>query len=84
MIKPALVDYDLLKPKPKLIPIKKILPKTFTEIKNERRTYINIFICLLILLAGIILYYRKQDKEKRVQEYNQNVSHLYNLVNHTK
>lgn len=80
MIKPLLVDYDLLKPKPK--PIQKIIHKTLTEIKNDRRMYINISICLLILLAGILLYYRKQDKEKRVEEYNQNVTHLYNLVNH--
>ena len=80
MIKPSLVDYDLLKPKPKLI--QKIIPKTLPEIRNERRMYINITICLLILLGGILLYYRKQDKEKRVEEYNQNVTHLYNLVNH--
>lgn len=84
MIKPSLVDYNLLKPKPK--PIKKIIPKTLPELINERRNnrrmYINISICLLIILAGILLYYRKQDKEKRIQEYNQNVTHLYNLVNH--
>ena len=80
MIKPALVDHELLKPKviPKPKPI--IRPKTPYELKQDTRMYINIFFILVIFIFFIILYIRKQEKEEKVKQTNQYIIDMHNYV----
>ena len=78
MITPKLVDFELLKPKPKptiIIPL-----KTPAQIKSDFSMYVNILFIIIILIFCLVLYYRMQDKEEIVAKQNESILNLYKYV----
>ena len=71
-MKPRLVDYSLFhKPKPKLK--KKIIspPKPKLNHKGHLSFIINIIGILILIIGGLILYQRLQDREiKEIEQQN--------------
>ena len=61
LIKPKLVDYNLIK-----FPIKnkKIKEKIIKSDINNNKIYLNIFVIIIIFLGAYSLYYRMKNKEK--------------------
>ena len=60
LIKPKLVDYDLIKfPQKKTSKIKQKIVK-----QDNTKFYINLFILFILCIRGYVLYHRKIKKEQ--------------------
>ena len=85
LIKPKLVDYNLIKfskKKPTKIQQKihhKMQQKTMKQ--DNSKFYLNLFMILILCIGGYALYYRMQNKEKQQKELEQNILLLDKYVN---
>tara|TARA_B100000963_G_C22343546_1_gene544035 strand:+ start:196 stop:552 length:357 start_codon:yes stop_codon:yes gene_type:complete len=67
--KPSLVDYDLIK-----FPTKKKITPTKIEFKNIFS--VNLLMILILCIGIVVLYYRRQNKEKEELELKANILFL--------
>lgn len=78
LIKPKLVDYDLIKfPKKNNIKKKKIIKQDNTKF------YLNAFVIIILFFGGYALYYRMINKEKKRVELEENILFLESYVNNS-
>lgn len=77
LIKPKLVDYDLIK-FPKKNNIKKKIIK-----QDNIKFYLNAFVIIILFLGGYALYYRMKNKEKKRVELEENILFLESYVNNS-
>jgi len=69
LIKPKLVDHDLIK-----YPRKKPTAIQYNIVKqNNTKFYLNLFMLMILGIGGYALYYRMQNKEKEKQELETNI-----------
>ena len=80
LIKPKLVDYNLIK-----FPIKnkKIKEKIIKSDINNNKIYLNIFVIIIIFLGAYSLYYRMKNKEKNRLELEANIMFLDEYINNS-
>lgn len=77
LIKPKLVDYNLIKfPKKKPTIIQTKISK-----QDNTKFYLNFFLILILLLGCYILYYRMKNKDKERIELEANILFLDEYVN---
>lgn len=77
LIRPKLVDYDLIK-FPKKNNIKKKIIK-----QDNTKLYLNAFVIIILLFGGCALYYRMINKEKKRIELEENILFLESYVNNS-
>ena len=87
LIKPKLVDYNLIKfPKKKTTKIQqKIQQKIYQETlkKDNSKFYLNLFMLLILCIGGYALYYRMKNKEKERIELEANILFIDEYVNNS-
>lgn len=87
LIKPKLVDYNLIKfPKKKPTKIQqKIHQKIKKEISKQDNSkfYLNLFMLLILCIGGYALYYRMKNKEKERLELEANILFIDEYVNNS-
>lgn len=87
LIKPKLVDYNLIKfPKKKTTKIQqriqqKIKQETLKE--DNSKFYLNLFMLLILCIGGYALYYRMKNKEKERLELEANILFIDEYVNNS-
>tara|TARA_Y100001936_G_scaffold157450_1_gene153764 strand:- start:2139 stop:2390 length:252 start_codon:yes stop_codon:yes gene_type:complete len=83
-MKPQLVDYGNVFKKDELFGIKtveKINKKTTIKQIGNFNFFFNLIGIIILILGGIILYYRKENKETNKKIYNQKVIQFYHDIN---
>ena len=69
LIKPRLVDYDLIKsPKKKRTKIQEKIVK-----QDNSKFYLNLFMIMILAIGGYVLYYRMENKEKERKKLETNI-----------
>ena len=87
LIKPKLVDYNLIKfPKKKPTKIQqkihhKMQQKTMKQ--DNSKFYLNLFMILILCIGGYALYYRMKNKEKERLELEANILFIDEYVNNS-
>ena len=87
LIKPKLVDYNLIKfskKKPTKIQQKihhKMQQKTMKQ--DNSKFYLNLFMILILCIGGYALYYRMKNKEKERLELEANILFIDEYVNNS-
>jgi len=82
-MKPQLVEYDKIfrkKTIPVINEVPKKLPTNIKQIENYN-FFFNIFAILVIITGTIILYYRKEYKDRNKRMYIQRVIQFYHDIN---
>jgi len=79
LIKPKLVDYNLIKfPKKKPTKIQQKIVK-----QDNSKFYLNLFMILILCIGGYALYYRMKNKEKERLELEANILFIDEYVNNS-
>lgn len=79
LIKPKLVDYNLIKfPKKKPTKIQHKIVK-----QDNSKFYLNLFMILILCIGGYALYYRMKNKEKERIELEANILFIDEYVNNS-
>tara|TARA_B100002019_G_C21170173_1_gene547989 strand:+ start:712 stop:1047 length:336 start_codon:yes stop_codon:yes gene_type:complete len=79
LIKPKLVDYNLIKfPEKKLTNIQQ---KIVTQ--DNSKFYLNLLMVLILCIGGYALYYRMKNKEKERLELEANILFIDEYVNNS-
>ena len=87
LIKPKLVDYNLIKfPKKKPTKIQqkihhKMQPKIMKQ--DNSKFYLNLLMILILCIGGYALYYRMKNKEKERLELEANILFIDEYVNNS-
>ena len=87
LIKPKLVDYNLIKfPKKKPTKIQqkihhKMQPKIMKQ--DNSKFYLNLFMIFILCIGGYALYYRMKNKEKERLELEANILFIDEYVNNS-
>ena len=82
LIKPKLVDYNLIKfPKKKNKIQEKIQQKTLKQ--ENSKFYLNLFMIVILCVGGYALYYRMKNKEKERLELEANILFIDEYVNNS-
>ena len=77
LIKPQLVDHDLIKfPKKKPSKIQQQIKK-----QDNTKFYINFFMILILCVGGYVLYKRMMNKEQEKRENETNLLLFHQYVN---
>jgi hypothetical protein len=79
LIKPKLVDYNLIKfPKKKTSKIQQKIVK-----QDNSKFYLNLFMIFVLCIGGYALYYRMKNKEKERIELEANILFIDEYVNNS-
>tara|TARA_B100000963_G_C22612517_1_gene665554 strand:+ start:1095 stop:1391 length:297 start_codon:yes stop_codon:yes gene_type:complete len=79
LIKPKLVDYDLIKfPQKKASKIQQKIVK-----QDNTKFYINLFMIFILCIGGYVLYHRMTMKEQVTLENNANLLFLHQYITET-
>lgn len=71
IIRPQLVDHKIFE---KRVVFKKINP---IEIHEKRIFYLNLIMILVIIIGGLFLYYRYENKENEKKKTEQKIKELH-------